>query len=66
MIEAFNNKFRHEYLNAHCFLTLADAKGKLETWRKDYNEVRPHSVIGYDVPIALHNPDGVTSPSSAT
>lgn len=63
-IEAFNSKFRQECLNAHWFLTLADAREKLETWRRDYNEVRPHSAIGYNVPIALQNPDGATNPPS--
>ncbi|WP_453973980.1 integrase core domain-containing protein [Amorphus sp. MBR-141] len=41
----------------------ADAREKLEDWRRDYNEVRPHSAIGYNVPIDLHNPGGATSPS---
>jgi putative transposase len=34
-IEAFNSKFRAECLNAHCFLTLADAREKMEVWRRD-------------------------------
>lgn len=63
-IEAFNGRFRVECLNAHWFLTLADARQKLETWRRDYNEVRPHSAIGYDVPIAVQNREGETSPPS--
>jgi putative transposase len=63
-IEAFNSKFRQECLNAHWFLTLADAREKVETWRRDYNEVRPHSAIGYNVPIALQIPGGAISPSS--
>ena len=62
-IEAFNSKLRAECLNADWFLTLADAREKLEHWRRDYNEVRPHSAIGYNVPIAIHNPGGATSPS---
>lgn len=62
-IEAFNSKLRTECLNAHWFMTLADAREKLEDWRRDYNEVRPHSAIGYNVPIAAHNPGGETSPS---
>lgn len=33
-------------------------------WVDWYNEDRPHSAIGYNVPIAMHYPDGVTSPSS--
>ena len=63
-IEAFNSKLRAECLNANWFMTLADAREKLEFWRRHYNEDRPHSAIGYNVPIALHNPDGVTSPPS--
>ena len=63
-IEAFNSKLRSECLNAHWFLTLADSREKLETWRRYYNEERPHSAIGYNVPIDLHNPGGATSPPS--
>ncbi|MDA0652717.1 MAG: IS3 family transposase, partial [Proteobacteria bacterium] len=37
-IEAFNGRLRAECLNAHWFLSLADAAEKLETWRRDYNE----------------------------
>lgn len=63
-IEAFNSKLRAECLNAHWFLTLADSREKLETWRRYYNEDRPHSSIGYKVPIDMHNPGGATSPLS--
>ena len=61
-IEAFNGRFRAECLNQHWFLTLADAREKMEDWRRDYNEVRPHGAIGNKVPIALMNPGSVTSP----
>ncbi|WP_404863186.1 IS3 family transposase [Georhizobium sp. MAB10] len=63
-IEAFNGRFRAECLNAHWFLTLADAAEKMEDWRRYYNEVRPHGAIGHKVPISLLNPDGATSPPS--
>jgi putative transposase len=49
-------------LNAHWFLTLADAAEKMEDWRRYYNEVRPHAAIGHKAPISLLNPDGATSP----
>ena len=62
-IEAFNSKFRAECLNQHWFMTLADAQEKMEDWRRDYNEVRPHSAIGYKVPSALQNPGDAASPS---
>ena len=61
-IEAFNGKFRQECLNAHWFLTLADAREKMEAWRRDYNEDRPHSAIGNKAPIALTEPGGVAGP----
>jgi putative transposase len=63
-IEAFNGRFRAECLNAQWFLSLADARKKLEDWRKYYNEERPHGAIGQRAPIALLNHDGVASPPS--
>jgi putative transposase len=63
-IEAFNSKLRFEYLSAYWFMSLADAREKLEGWRRHYNEDRPHSAIGYNVPIDMHRPDGVTGPPS--
>ena len=63
-IEAFNGRFRAECLNAHWFLTLADAQEKLEAWRKYYNEVRPHGAIGNKVRISLQSFGDAPSPSS--
>nr|WP_260691772.1 transposase [Rhizobium leguminosarum] len=51
-----------ECLNQHWFLTLADAREKMEDWRRDYNEVRPHGAIGNNMPILLMNLGGATSP----
>jgi putative transposase len=42
-IESFNGKFRDECLNEHWFETLSQARAAIAAWRKDYNEVRPHS-----------------------
>ena len=50
-IESFNGKFRMECLNAHWFMSLDDARAKMEDWLKDYNEVRPHSAIGNKTPV---------------
>jgi putative transposase len=36
-IQAFHGRLRAEWLNAHWFLTLADAQEKLENWRRYYN-----------------------------
>ena len=61
-IEAFNGRLRAECLNAHWFLSLADATEKLEAWRRDYNEQRPHSAIGNKVPAALMKSAHAASP----
>ena len=63
-IEAFNGRPRAECLNAHWFLTLADAREKLDGWRRYYNEDRPHGAIGDRAPIALMIEDGVTGQPS--
>ena len=49
--ESFNGKFRDECLNQHWFITLHDARTKIERWREDYNCVRPHSSLGNKTPI---------------
>jgi len=49
-IESFHGKFREECLNEHWFLTLDDARHTIENWRIDYNQVRPHSALGYLTP----------------
>ncbi len=50
-IESFNGKVRQECLNQHWFLSLSDAKVKLELWREDYNSSRPHSSLNYMSPV---------------
>jgi putative transposase len=50
-IESFNGRLRDECLNGELFLSLVDAREKLEAWRRDYNEHRPHSSIGNLTPI---------------
>lgn len=45
-IESFNGRLRDECLNATLFHSINDAKEKIETWRRDYNENRPHSSLG--------------------
>lgn len=63
-IEAFNGRFRTECLNAHWFLTIVDAREKLEEWRRYDNEVRPHGAIGNKPPIKLMHSGCASSPSS--
>jgi putative transposase len=44
-IESFNGSFRDECLNINWFLSLGDAREKIEEWRREYNEWRPHSSL---------------------
>jgi len=44
-VESFNGSFRDECLNTHWFLSLEDAQEKIEAWRRDYNDWRPHSAL---------------------
>ncbi|MDR3450181.1 MAG: transposase, partial [Alphaproteobacteria bacterium] len=39
-----------ECLNEHIFGSLAYARHLIETWRQDYNNIRPHSSLGYQSP----------------
>lgn len=46
LIESFNARVRQECLNQHWFFSLEDAREKLQTWKSEYNAVRPHSSLG--------------------
>jgi putative transposase len=48
--ESFNGKFRDECLSLEWFRTRAEAKVIIESWRRHYNAVRPHSSLGYLTP----------------
>jgi putative transposase len=50
LVESFNGRLREECLNAHWFLSLADARTKIEVWRRDSNESRPHTSLGWLTP----------------
>ena len=49
-IEAFHSRFRPECPDATWFSSLVDARERIEAWRKDYNEHRPHSALGNQSP----------------
>jgi putative transposase len=49
-IESFNGRLRDECLNVETFVDLADTREKLERWRQDYNQVRPHSALADRTP----------------
>ena len=48
--ESFNGKLRDELLNGEIFYTLREAQVVIEIWRREYNQVRPHSSLGYRPP----------------
>lgn len=52
-VESFNGRLRDECLNEHWFMNLAEARTIVETWRDDYNAVRPHSALGNQTPRAF-------------
>lgn len=49
-VESFNGRLRQECLNENWFLSLSDAREKIEEWRRFYNQVRPHSSLGWETP----------------
>ena len=50
LVESFNGRLRQECLNEHWFLSLADARSKIEGWRRFYNQERPHSALAWKTP----------------
>ena len=68
-VESFHGKLRDECLNASWFGNLWDARRKIAAWKKEYNEERPHSALGYVAPrefarrmAALRSPTAPCAP----
>ena len=66
-IESFHDKLRDELLNRELFGSLREAQVILEQWRREYNEERPHSSLGYLTPaeyaeILSNQSDGGCAP----
>jgi putative transposase len=64
--ESFNGKFRDECLSLEWFRSRAEAKVVIETWRRHYNEVRPHSSLGYLTPAEFVALEANAAPGDAT
>jgi hypothetical protein len=62
-IESFHDKFRDEGLNRELFATLAEARVIIESWRKEYNQMRPHSAFGYLTPEEFGQLNGTATTS---
>jgi len=56
--ESFNGKLRDELLNTEIFYSFKEAQILIEQWRRHYNEVRPHSSLGYKPPAPVANISG--------
>jgi putative transposase len=54
-VESFNGKLRDECLNMNWFVHLGDARDKIEAWRVDYNQRRPHSSLNYRTPAEFRS-----------
>lgn len=52
-VESFNGKFRDECLNAELFYSREEARVVVEGWRREYNQERPHSALGYQTPCEV-------------
>jgi putative transposase len=62
--ESFNGKFRDECLSLEWFRSRTEAKVVIEVWRKHYNEVRPHSSLGYLTPNEFKAEQSTTPPGT--
>jgi putative transposase len=64
-IESFNGKMQDECLNGEIFYSLKEAQIVIELWRVEYNTRRPHSALGYRLPVpAARSPLVAVSPVS--
>ena len=63
--ESFNGKFRDECLAMEWFRNRNEAKVVIETWRRHYNEVRPHSSLGQQTPAAFRKSCGIAAKPEA-
>lgn len=52
-VESFNSRVRDEHLNREEFASLLEAQVLSAGWRRDYNDARPHSALGYLAPAVF-------------
>ena len=66
-VESFNARLRDELLDGEIFYTLREAQIVIESWRRHYNEVRPHASLGYRAPAPeVFIPALTTQPAAQT
>jgi putative transposase len=66
MVESFNGRLSQACLNQHGFMSLDDAKVKIEAWRTDYNETRPHSALNWMSPNEFARSSPASRAASST
>ena len=64
--ESFNGKFRDECLSMQWFKNRTDAKILIENFRREYNEIRPHSSLGQLTPVQFKQTLSTTNPEAAS
>jgi len=52
--ESFNRRLRDECLNEEWFRNLREAGAVIESWRRHYNQERPHSSLDYRTPSEFY------------
>ena len=60
-VESFHGRLREECLRVSWFGNLFEARGKIAAWRKQYNEERPHSSLGYRTPAEFARGIGLSA-----
>lgn len=65
-IESFNGRLGQEYLNTHWFLSLEDARRRIEDWCRTYNETRPHSAPDWSTPAEFARSYGLKPAATGT
>ena len=67
LIDSFNGRLRDKCLNVHPFVSLEDARQKIEASRRDYNQHRPHGSLGHLTPneYAVHGQDQPAAAANA-
>lgn len=61
--ESFNGRLRDEYLSKEWFHSRTEARAVIEAWRQHYNQVRPHSSLGYLTPLEFRRQSEAVVPN---
>ena len=65
-VESFNGRLRQECLSEHWFISLQDAQDKIEPWRTQHNEPKPHSALNWMSPNEFARSSPISGAASST